>query len=141
MATILLYKRGGALFPVDDKDRERLRRVGQGEIVGFEHKKARNWKNHRRYFRFVEETFAMQDEFANEKVWRKYLQCLAGHYDLNVLTNGKTFYVPRSIAWAELEEPDFQELFGQCVDAFIDWYEKRYGPLPHEAMMRVMGFL
>ncbi len=97
-----------------------------GEEVLIEHKRGRNAKNHRRFFKFVEMTFDWQDTYDNIEIWRKVLEMAAGHFDTVLDRKGNAHFWPKSIAWDELDdESEFRDLFGRVVNAFIARYGER----------------
>lgn len=134
---ILLRKVGNSLVftPERDEDTEALK--GSGELILVDYKKRRNPGNHRRYFAFIKTTFDMQEDLDNQDTWRKYLQMRAGHYDAVVTPNGKTLYWPRSIEWAALDEAEFDRLFNQVVQAFLDYYGMKLTP---QQLDHIAGF-
>lgn len=107
-----------ALVAADEDTAYAVQKMREMEVVTF--KRIRNPANLRRYFVFIRESFDMQDKFNNISVWRKYLQCGAGHYDEVIGENGKVYYFPRSIDYGSLDELEFKKLFGEVVQAFLD---------------------
>jgi len=108
---------GPILLPMESD----LSGIPDGEIMA-DLKKKRNIKNHRRFFRFIEVTFDMQDTFDSIKVWRKYITMKAGFFDEVITAEGKVMYWPQSISWDELDEIKFKDLFNQVVNAFLKYY-------------------
>lgn len=114
---------GTVFAPVDDD----CDGIPYGEVIA-ELKKNRNTGNHRRFFRFVNATFELQDIF-NEQTdidrWRKHLLLIAGHVDEHISPKtGHVGYVIRSIAWEELDEIEFRPLFNSVINSFLKWYGK-----------------
>jgi hypothetical protein len=126
MPEIYLAKRfDGLLEAADDDTIEALHNVAPNSLLYCSFKTARNPGNHRRWFKFVQVSFDMQDHFENKAVWRKHIQMLAGWYDAVVLPNGDTQYWPRSISFKDLDdEVTFRKLFDKAVSAFLGRYGK-----------------
>jgi len=83
----------------------------------------RNHGNHRRFFAFRNTTFAMQDVYDNDEVWRRHLLLNAGHVEEHISPKtGKVGYVIKSIKWDELDEIEFKAIFSSVVNAFLKWY-------------------
>lgn len=113
-ASQLTAYQGPVLVPVMDD----CEKVPYGEVV-VEIKRNRNPKNHRRFFAFVKQAFDMQDHYDEQEVFRKVLQLKAGFFDLVVSEKGQNVYLPKSVAWDQLDEIEFKELFTRVVNAFI----------------------
>jgi len=109
----------GVVFAPMDDDCEG---IPYGELIA-DLKKNRNFKNHRRFFAFINQAFDMQDFYDDKKVFRKVLQLKAGFFDEVISDKGKVIYLPRSIAWDEIDELEFRPLFTKVVNAFIRDFE------------------
>ncbi len=105
---------GPILLPMDSD----LSGIPDGEIMA-DLRKNRNVKNHRRFFAFINMSFDMQDQYETMDIWRRVLQMKAGHFDEVITEKGKLLYLPKSIAWDELDEIEFRPLFTEIVNAFI----------------------
>lgn len=105
---------GPVFAPVDDD----CEGIPYGEVMA-DIKKNRNPGNHRRFFAFMRQAFAMQEFYDEPEVFRKVLQLKAGFFDEVITDKGKPVYLPRSIAWDELDEIEFKELFTKVVNAFM----------------------
>lgn len=109
----------GVIFipALDDVDN-----VPFGEVMA-DIKKNRNPGNHRRFFRFVNHTFDMQDVYDDKDIWRRHLLLNAGHVEEHISPKtGDVGYVIKSINWDELDEIEFKPIFSSVVNAFIKWY-------------------
>ncbi len=114
---------GPVLVPVLDD----LEGVPYGEVMA-EIKLKRNPGNHKRFFAFVKQTFAMQDVF-NEPTdierWRRHLLLIAGHVEEHISPKtGEVAFVIKSINWDELDELEFKPIFNSVINGFIKWYGK-----------------
>lgn len=148
----VFVKGENGLFPCSEEGQELFEKVGDGELVLVEWQKTRNYENHRRFFAFLRVTFEMQDEFDNVENWRKALLIAAGHYETVITPEPenksrlfdylakflggkrkeevieaihdafKIQLVPKSMAFSEMDELEFRELFSKLIDAFIKFY-------------------
>ena len=107
------------LIPVDDTDRERCLQMEDGEIFEIEYKKDRNPKNHRRFFVLLKLGFDNQRDdrkiTSSMEGYRKWLLIMAGYYDI-VVVKDQELVVPRSMAFANMDEVEFREMYSACVD-------------------------
>lgn len=135
---VIKVKVGAAYYlaAADEETSEIINGMRDSEIVTY--KRKRNPKNHRRYFAFIKQAFDMQERFTNIEVFRKYLQCAAGHYDEAIDSKGRMIFMPRSIEWSNLDETEFKPLFDQVVKAFADEFGSE---LDAEQFNNVVGFV
>lgn len=109
---ILLRKQlNGSLMPADDQAQESLRKVKAGKDCWCEIRVARNPQFHRLYFALLRLTFDNQERYDNAEQFRKVVQMEAGHVDELVGLDGAIYQIPRSIAWDQLDDAEFGELF------------------------------
>ncbi len=101
------------------EDSDEYQKVKFGDRVMVEYTKKRNYENHKRFFEFVKQTFDMQEFFEDREVYRKWLSMSAGHFDTVVTPKGATIFLPHSISFEEMDEPEFKELFSKCINVFI----------------------
>lgn len=90
-----------------------------GERVMVEYTKGRDYVNHKRFFAFIKQTFAMQEFYDDMDIYRKWLTMKAGYFDTAVTPAGVTLFLPQSIAFEKMEESEFRELFSKCINVFI----------------------
>lgn len=116
MAKILLRKQlNGSLMPADYQAQDVLRKVKVGKDCWCEVRVARNPHFHRLYFALIKLTFDNQERYDNAEQFRKAVQMEAGHVDELVGLDGTIYQIPRSIAWDQLDETEFGELFPQVM--------------------------
>jgi hypothetical protein len=97
----------------------------------------RNPGNHRRFFAFLNLAFDAQDFYDNIHHFRKWLIGAAGHYTIIQTPKGGTIFDPDSIAWDNLDEPQFREVFSDCVNAYIKAFGKK---IPDENIDEIIRF-
>jgi len=112
-----------------------------GKEYAIEIKENRSGGNHRRFFRFINTAYDMQSHFDNDKLFRKYIEMKAGHYDSFIAPNGKQVYIPKSISWHELnDEQEFRKLFKECITAYLNFYNKYQGELSENNFYQIIDF-
>ena len=97
----------------------------------------RNPGNHRRFFAFLNIAFDSQDFFNNIHHFRKWLIGKAGHYTIIHTPKGGTIFDADSIKWDSMDEPEFREVFGDCVQAFINEFGDR---IPKKKLDEIITF-
>ena len=97
--------------------------------------KRRNYKNHKRFFKFIEVAFECQDfyQVGQEELFRKAVLMLAGHYEELIIKGKKDqepsiHYIPKSINFEEMDEIEFSKLFSKCVSGFLNRYGTGMSP-------------
>lgn len=116
---IYLKKSGYALRASDEEACTWLAKIHEGELVLCDIKRSRNYENHKRFFKFVEITFDMQEHFTEIEKFRRWLQMEAGYFSTIVSPNGEVRFVADSIAFDRMDEPEFQKLFSAAIDVFL----------------------
>lgn len=134
----LIKRKDDLLQPAEIDSAEVMRKMPEGAVLRMKYSVARNPGNHRRWFKFVEVSFDMQDTYQDKEIWRKVLAMLGGHFDQVMDKNGNMQFWPRSISYKELDDEFlFARMFKTAVNAFLD----RYGNgMTEEEFMRVMDF-
>lgn len=116
----------GYLVPTCDVGLKIITRMDEAarEEAWVEHVIGRNPLNHKRFFAFVKQTFHMQDEYQNMKVWLQRVKWMAGHFDTFLNPDGQLIYVVKSIRFDALKEDEFRVLFKNAVNGFLDFYNQ-----------------
>lgn len=129
------------IFPDSEDGRLMIQSMNHGDACMVEFIKTRNYENHKRYFKFIDVAFDMQEFYEEKEHLRKAVQMLAGHFDALVIVNKhgepETHYIPKSIAFDKMDENEFRELFTKSVRAFLS----RYGNgMTEQEFLRVLEF-
>ncbi|MDH5183645.1 MAG: DUF1367 family protein [Gammaproteobacteria bacterium] len=111
------------LIPKDEETRLYIGRRKAGQVLSADIKMARNYENHKRFFKFVDDTFDIQRHFEEKEAYRYWLTMKAGWFDPIVTPNGTTIFKARSIAFDEMEEEEFRKLFSRVIDVFLHEFE------------------
>lgn len=125
------------LIPVDDEGIKYLYNRKPGDVLSCEIKQTRNYENHKRFFKFLQVTFDMQDHFENLEYYRHWLTMKAGYFDTIVAPNGKTIFKAHSLAFDMMDEDEFKKVFSNSIDVFL----KEFGNgLTEDALMEIISF-
>lgn len=123
MLITLTKSQKGTLIAHDEESLEAIDSMQIGETRIAEIKSDRQSKNHRKWFKFVNKTFEMQDIYDDKEVWRKILQISAGHFRTVTDKNGNTHIWPESISYKEFDDEDkFRKMCRSAVQHFVTKY-------------------
>lgn len=106
----LVKSKDGLFHPLNQPDYDKAAKIPVMEENLFSVKRIRNPKLHRKYFAMINLIFDNQDNYKNVDSFRKIMQMKAGYYTTEVTDKG-TIYIPTSIAYEEMDESEFKELF------------------------------
>lgn len=113
------------LMPYGDDDFEQKSRLKLGGVYTVDIKVARNVGFHRKYFAMISYAWEFLNEnevraFITKEGFRKSVEVAAGHYQpqFNIAT-GEYDHVPKSIAFSEMDETAFNDLYGRVKDVIF----------------------
>lgn len=118
MSAVVVYKdETGKLAGFGDKGgrawskfQRAVRELEVGETLDFEWKKPRSPKFHRLFFVMLHDLFDRQEQFADVDQLRAWLTVGAGYCEFVPGPRGRMVALPKSIAWAKMEDVEFSEL-------------------------------
>ena len=123
MSTRLIMRRiGDRLAPVDDIQREELQKIANGQDLIVETKRARNPKQHRLYFALLKITLDNCDDFKTTEMLLTWLKVKLEYVDTMIMPTGETVFVPKSIAFANMDQTLFAEFFDRSIDVIVHRY-------------------
>lgn len=93
-----------------------LNALEPGEMVTLDYWHPRNPELHGWHFIILTAVFESQEQFENDKMFRKWIEVGAGHCDFVPGPKGRMVAIPRSIGWDELDDDDFQEHHEKAID-------------------------
>ena len=129
------------LLPDDDTGRAYLKRLKPGEPVLVNVKKPRNIKFHRKFFALLQIAFDNQDKYDDFEAFRKEVTMRAGHWQEHVHVTGAVSYTAKSIAFHNMDELEFSQLYSQAIDAIIAYFMPDTDPEElNRAVEEVLGF-
>lgn len=124
-------------LPANEKAIEIHDQMKAYQEIDCDHSFPRNPGNHRRFFAFLKIAFNSQEFFNNIHHFRKWLIMKSGHYSTIQTPKGKVIFDADSIAWDKMDEPEFREVFNDCVQAFIDEFGER---IPEKKIDEIIRF-
>lgn len=126
------------LTPDDDNAREALQGVPVGSLVACEVSRPRNLKHLRLYWKLmasVGDSLGMHREFVSGCVKLKTEHCFVGK---NV--NGQTMFVPKSIAFPNMNQAEFSAYFNRVCEVLCAEFIPNMKPSELRAdVMRMAG--
>ena len=128
---LLLLNTDGGLKPCYDEDYDNKKKLKLGQIYKAKITLARNIDFHRKYFALINCAWAYQNEkttayFKNDiNSFRKTIEVAAGHCDTLFNLRLKEWVdVPKSIAFDNMDELEFRELYDRVKDIIFSMFIK-----------------
>lgn len=115
-APVFMRRHMGALRPVDAASETALASVLHNEIVEVQIKRRRNLAHHRKWWKLVQVVFPHQSTYSTIETFHAALKCALGHADAVTLPDGRVMLVPRSIAFAKMDQAAFEQFYERAVD-------------------------
>ena len=125
----MMKQPGGLLLPAFDTEAERLERFKTGFIYPVEIKQSRNPGFHGKVFSFLQFCFEhwsadktdarFKTSAAQFDTFRKNLTVLAGYKDVTFTIDGRLRVEARSLAFNNMEQPEFEECYSALINAAI----------------------
>jgi hypothetical protein len=122
MKLTFLKSVGGVLLPSDDECIEAMNKIKNGTEIMIEYKQKRNVKFHRKAFALLNLVLKNQDKYSNINDLLVEFKLKSGHYEEHITTKGKIIYVPKSIAFSEMDELEFNELYSKFIDIALQHF-------------------
>jgi hypothetical protein len=122
MKLTFLKSVGGVLLPSDDECIESMNKIKNGTEIMIEYKQKRNVKFHRKAFALLNLVLKNQDKYSNINDLLVEFKLKSGHYEEHITTKGKIIYVPKSIAFSEMDELEFNELYSKFIDIALQHF-------------------
>lgn len=122
MKLTFLKSTGGVLLPSDEECVEYMQKVPNGKEIMIEYKPKRNVKFHRKAFALLNLVLANTDKYSNINDLLIEFKLKAGHYQEHITTKGKIIYVPKSIAFSEMDEIEFGEIYSKFADIALQHF-------------------
>lgn len=131
----------GSLEPTEDRGRDYLKRLKIGDDCLVKVTKPRNIQFHRKFFALLNYAFENQERYEDFEAFRKEVTMRAGWWEEHVHVTGQVSYTAKSIAFANMDELQFDELYRKAITAIIEHF--LVGMDPEEldrAVEEVLGF-
>lgn len=162
MAEINLVKLpDGGLKGMSDRDqlaynrfRSRLKNAHPGEVIEIEAKLPRNSRFHRKFFALLNLGFEHWEPGRKHKQYkgmpvaknfdhfRKEVTIIAGFYEQTFDLDGNMKLEAKSISFASMEEPEFEEVYSAVMNVLLDKVFSRYSGRAEvdQIIEKIMGF-
>ncbi|MDE2232546.1 MAG: DUF1367 family protein [Patescibacteria group bacterium] len=116
MSAVLLAKTlSGKLEPCDDNGRDRLAKIGAGDIVLCEIKRGRNIKFHRKLFAMLNIIFKNQEHYKSIDDLLAVAKLSTGHVH-TIETRHGIVRLPASISFSSMSEDDFSDFYDRVTN-------------------------
>ena len=125
------------LTPVDDEGIAYLYRRSPDDVLKCDVKTSRSYPQLKRFMKFIQICFDMQDHFDKQEAFRYWLTMKAGYFDTVVAPNGNVMFKPKSIAFDNMDEEVFIKVFSECIDVFLSEFGNG---LTEDALLEIVGF-
>ena len=119
MPKAFIYRSGFAFFPASNADTEIMYQFAEGEIMEVTVKKARNYRNHKRFFAMLKLGYENQDMFDNFGWFREWIMIKSGIFESRNTPDG-FIYRAKSISFSNMDELEFRELYKDVSQVIID---------------------
>jgi len=124
---------GGTLVPDNDETAEWLQKVKNGDVLGGEFARPRNYRFLKKYMALLRLAYdawepALAEHKGNPVVknfhrFRKDVAIASGFYELTVNLRGETRAEAKSISFAHMSEEEFDQLFQKTITLFLQKYQ------------------
>lgn len=129
------------LVPEDDDARGYLKRLKPGEPVLVSVRKPRNVRFHRKYFALLQVAFDNQDKYDAFEAFRREVTIRAGFFTEHIHMTGEVSFVAKSIAFHNMDELEFADLYKKSIDVIIEHFMPGTDPDElNRAVEEVVGF-
>lgn len=144
----VIKQAGGVMFPADERESERLKKLPNNEVYPIEIKRSRNPSFHGKVFAFFSFTFehwcasqtnhAHKEEPAQFDAFRKELTVMAGYHDVTYNIGGGTRIEAKSLSYGNMDQSEFEEFYSALINAAI---KNVFGGVDDPAINnRLLGF-
>jgi hypothetical protein len=116
MKIFLKKNSNGSVVPADMRSGQYVKRWKTGDVRACNIKRARNYKHHKKFFALVNLTLENQERYKTIQDLLVEIKLKCGWYDEHITTKGKIIYVPRSIAFENMEQDEFNEFYESALD-------------------------
>lgn len=113
---LYLLKTARIIRPATENDEAKLRRIPVGDLLPVHIRKPRNAGLHRKFFALVKLISENSPRYDSLEAAILELKIRAGHYREHITLDGEVVFLPKSIAYEEMEQADFEIFFERCVE-------------------------
>ena len=106
------------LAPADRVSEDYLRKWKENEVRIVDIKKIRNPQHHRKAFAILKFALDNQETYPTIETLLDAVKIQTGHVDkLRFRDDGRIYYKPKSIAWGNLGQDEFNDFYVRMLDA------------------------
>lgn len=125
MAKLVLRKTlNGRLEPTDEIAREVLSKIGVGDLVMVEIRRARNIQHHRKFYALMALVFQNQERYTNLDELVDVVKVYVGWCEQHTTAAGELIYRPKSINFARMDQIEFDGFYDRVIEMIL----KRFLP-------------
>ena len=151
MADLHFIKTDHGLMPDGAIAAEWFNKVKTGKLVNAKVTLPRNGKFHRKFFAMLNAAYAnhewpeIETAFGPARtsfdMFRKYVIVKAEYYEIDLTTDGKARFVPKSINFASMDEAEFEKLYSDVLDVILKQFLTNWTDRDMErAVNTMLGF-
>lgn len=131
----------GLLRPSSDDDTEKLKRFRAGDVIRAEVVRPRNGQHHRKAMALLKLVFENQERYETFEDLLVEFKLRTGHYQEHLTVKGKVVYIPKSIAFANMDQDEFSEWYGKAISCALKYFLPTMSRMElDEAIERILGF-
>lgn len=112
----------GSLRPVSEQDADRLKRFKVGEPFKTDAKKPRNGRHHRLGFSMLQWVYDNQERYDVFEDFLVEMKLRTGHYQEHITVKGVVIYVPKSLAFENMDEVEWGEWRSKAVNTILKYF-------------------
>lgn len=113
------------LVPIDDDAYNAKQKLKVGQVYETDIKLDRNYRFHKKYFALISIAweYLLENEvkeYRTKEIFRKWCEIQAGNCDVVRLQDGTYIRLPKSIAFDQMGEDEFSEVYERVKDVIWD---------------------
>ncbi len=147
---INFIKKFGQFIPASNDDQSKIIKLPADQLIECNIKTYRNPGFHRKYFALIDLAFEAwepgglfkgQPIQKNKERFRDDLTILAGFYDVTFKIDGTPIMQAKSISFATMDQPEFEDLYNKTIDVVLNKVLKNYSRDDiYKVIDKILGF-
>ena len=113
----------GQLTPAFNSDLEKFKKIVVGGVIQCTVRLKRNTLFHAKFFGLLNLAFQNQEVFDSFDIFREEMMKASGHYTRYINHKGNTCYKAKSIAFDNMTEDKFQEVYKSVGNKLIEIFD------------------
>ena len=119
---VFLRREGSRLAPAGADDEEKIRGLRGENWYKADLRKVRNPGHHRKAFALIKLMFDSQERYETIDDLLVELKVRTGWYHEHILPSGQLVYVPKSIAFENMDQIEFEAFYEKLVNVAVTQY-------------------